>query len=75
MSPDGTTVTAASETRTVHTRPACPPVKCNHHNTHNAGGESELDFSATAGKTYYVELAGYQSTGGGRGSVRVYPKP
>ena len=39
------------------------------------GGESELDFSATSGTTYYIELAGYQSTGGGVGSVLLYTAP
>jgi hypothetical protein len=56
------------------TRGALTQIGCNHTNT-GAGGASQLDFNATAGTTYYVELAGYHSVGGGVGSVRVYPKP
>jgi hypothetical protein len=48
-------------------------VACNHDNANNAGGESELDFGASAGTTYYVELAGFQSAGGGIGSVTLVP--
>ena len=55
-------------------RGALTQVACNHTNT-NAGGASQLDFTASAGATYYVELAGYRLSGGGLGSVRVYPTP
>jgi hypothetical protein len=57
------------------TRGALTQVACNHQNAANGGNESELDFAAVNGQTYYVELAGYQSTGGGIGSVRIYPTP
>ena len=57
------------------TRGHLKQVKCNHHNSTNAGNESEFDFQAAGGTTYYVELAGYRTAGGGVGSVRVYPKP
>ena len=55
------------------TRGSLTQVACNHDNANNAGGESELDFGGTAGTTYYIELAGYQTTGGGVGSVTVAP--
>jgi hypothetical protein len=57
------------------TRGALTQVACNHDNANNAAGESELDFGATAGVTYHIELSGYQATGGGTGAVRVYPAP
>jgi len=57
------------------TRRHLKQVQCNHHNSLNVGNESEFDFQAAGGTTYYVELAGYQAAGGGLGSLRVYPKP
>jgi hypothetical protein len=59
----------------IGTRGNLKQVMCNHQNSANAGNESEFDFQAARGTTYYVELAGYQTTGGGLGSLRVYPKP
>ena len=57
------------------TRGQLTQVGCNHQSTINTANKSELDFSATAGTTYYIELAGYQAAGGGVGSVRVFPTP
>jgi hypothetical protein len=57
------------------TRGNLTQVACNRDNAANAGSESELDFSATAATTYYIEAAGYQSTGGGITAVSVYPAP
>jgi len=55
-------------------RGALTQLGCNHTNA-NAGGASQLDFTASAGTTYYIELAGYHLGGGGLGSLRVYPTP
>ncbi len=57
------------------TRGSLTQAACNHLNTNNAGSESELDVGLTGGTTYYFELAGYQTTAGGVGAIRIYPSP